>query len=227
MDLIVSSPPEDQDDPVVVVVPIKWMRPILKKYPRAFKILINNLIASNLFDEHNLKKSDYTAANAAEHASIDDILGWARATKDLILLDPFRETGSWDFVKNNTPTEVMMGFDMEVGGDGDGEHLIELIGELPENVDNLVFPLHNGGEGITGLLHFADSNHLDNEKTIRMVSGSDEYPEIDIGRILTPAVEDFLQEFTMLPKGLYKIMNLSDMGLNNFKATINYHKLKI
>ncbi len=49
MDLIVSDLNELLEDPVVVVIPIKWMRPILEKYPKAFRILINNLIGDGQF----------------------------------------------------------------------------------------------------------------------------------------------------------------------------------
>ena len=226
---MVSEPPDDLIDPVVVIMPIKWMRTLIKKHPMGFKILINNLVSDGQFDEYGLDKTVYTNSNAAQNASTDDILGWARATKEMMLMQN-PNGSSWDFIRKNTPTDVMMGFDMEIGGDGDGRHIEKLIKSLPENVDNLVFPLHDGEEGVIGLLSFMGSNHLDNEKTIRMTSGSADYPEVSLGEILEPAVDEFLQDFTMLPKGLYKIRNLSDMDLGltpSFFATINYHKLKI
>ena len=190
MDWMVSEPSDDLVDPVVVVMPIKWMRTLIKKHPMGFKILINNLVSDGQFDEYGLDKTVYTNSNAAQNASTDDILGWARATKEMMLMQN-PNGSSWDFISKNTPTDVMMGFDMEIGGDGDGRHI---------------------------------------EKLIRMTSGSADYPEVSLGEILEPAVDEFLQDFTMLPKGLYKIRNLSDMDLGltpSFFATINYHKLKI
>ena len=229
MDLIVSALPQNQVDPVVVVIPIKWMRPIIEKYPVAFKILINNLVGYGQFDTYGLDKTVYTNSNAAEYASTDEIMGWARATKDMILQHQ-PDGKSWDFVRKNTPLTVMMGFDMEIGGDGEGDDFIELIKDLPEDVDNLVIPLHYGKEGVTGLLSFLGSNHLDNEKTLRLEGGSDDFSAISMGPVIIDSVNDWIDNFTMLPKGLYKIMTLSDMdlrGIKKFYATINYRKLKI
>jgi len=229
MDLIVSDLDEGLVDPVVVVIPIKWMRPILEKYPKAFRILINNLIGDGQFEDYDLVKHNYTMANAGEHASMDDILGWARATKEMILHNALIESSAWDFVKHNTPTDVMMGFDMEIGGSySESEALVGLIEKLPKNVDNLVLPLHDSGEGVEGLLLFLGSNHLDKEKTLRLTQGVDQHEELNYGRVLEEPVKSWIDNFTLLPKGLYKIKNLSDMNLvGGFQATINYRKLKI
>lgn len=229
MDLIVSEPPEGQVDPVVIVMPIEWMRPIIKKYPKSFNILIGNLIGYGQFGENDLDKSDYLTVNSGEHASIDDIMGWAQATKEMML--QIRPDGSsWDFVRKKTPTDVMMGFDMEIGGDGEGHLLAEFVESLPEDVNNLVFPTHGFQEGVEGMLQFLGSNQIDDEKTIRMLStGSDEYIDLQIGKITVPIVEELFESFNFLPKALYKIKNLSDMNQHRdgFNASINYHKLKI
>jgi len=230
MDLIVSDLDELLEDPVVVVIPIKWMRPILEKYPKAFRILIINLIGDGQFEDYKLVKSHYTMANAGEHASMDDILGWARATKEMMLHNALIEGSAWDFVKDNTPTDVMMGFDMEIGGgNSESDALMDLIEELPKNVDNLVLPLHDSGEGVEGLLRFLGSNYLDKEKTLRLTQGVDQHEELNYGRVLEEPVKSWIDNFTLLPKGLYKIKNLSDMNLviGGFQATINYRKLKI
>ncbi len=227
MDLLVSTLPKDLVDPVVVVVPLKWMRPIVEKYPKAFDILIGNLMGDGQFDTYDLLKDNYTDANAGEHATTDDILGWARATKDMMLQE--RPDGkSWDFVRKNTPPDVMMGFDMEIGNDSEGMRFIEMVESLP-NVDNLVFPIHDSGEGVTGLLTFLGGNNLDNEKTLRFRGGSDLHDAISIGPVIEDSITDWIDNFNMLPKGLYKIRNLSDMNLNvgMFQATINYRKLRI
>ena len=50
---------------------------------------------------------------------------------------------------------------------------------------------------------------------------------IDIGIISNDAIENLFLTTGLLPKGLYRLMNLSDVNRSTTPSSINYYKLKI
>jgi hypothetical protein len=129
----------------------------------------------------------------------------------------------------------MMGFDMEIGGTEMGPAFRKLLKEKEfENVDRLIIPIHqiiddNGNPFPNNdILSMLSSPHIDAERTIKIMDNSgSQNNAINIGIISNDAIEDLFLTTGLLPKGLYRLMNLSDLNLSWMPSSINYRKLKI
>lgn len=229
-DYLVSSIPEDVSDPVVVVIPIGWMRKIMK-YHDAFDIFMDNMYSKDRFNDSDYRRHEYTKSQNGNNASTDDIMGWIRATKEMI--EETEGPEAWEYMRKNIPSDVMMGFDMEIGGSHMGPTFRRLLKQKEfENVNRLIIPLHNiidsNGDPFPNndILSMLSSSHIDNDGTLKTGDGGSGNP-IEIGVVSNDAIEELFTTTGLIPKGLYRLMNLSDVNLTLYPSSINYHKLKI
>lgn len=235
LDYLVSSVPDEKvsSDPVVVVIPIGWMKKIINKYPDAFDIFMYNMFSVDQFEAFDMDRFQYTESLNGDKATTDDIMGWIRATKKMIEVGDRPE--AWEYMRKNIHPDIMMGFDMEIGGTEIGPAFRKLLKEKEfEKVDRLIIPIHqiiddNGNPFPNNdILSMLSSPHIDSERTIKIMdnSGSTGFA-INIGIISNDAIEDLFLTTGLLPKGLYRLMNLSDVNRSKTPSSINYYKLKI
>ena len=235
LDYLVSSVPDEKvsSDPVVVVIPIGWMKKIINKYPDAFDIFMYNMFSVDQFDNFDMDRFRYTESLNGNKATTDDIMGWIRATKKMIEVGGRPE--AWEYLRKNIHPDVMMGFDMEIGGTDIGPAFRKLLEEKEfEKVDRLIIPIHqiiddNGNPFPNNdILSMLSSPHIDAERTIKIMDNSgSQNNAINIGIISNDAIEDLFLTTGLLPKGLYRLMNLSDVNRSTTPSSINYYKLKI
>ena len=239
LDYLVSSVPAEKvsSDPVVVVIPIGWMKKIINKYPDSFDIFIDNMFSEDSFNEYEFDRKAYTESLNGNKATTDDIMGWIRATKKMIEAEG-EGPKAWEYMRKIIHPDVMMGFDMEIGGTEIGPAFRKLLKEKEfEKVDRLIIPIHqiiddNGNPFPNNdILSMLSSPHIDAERTIKIMdnSGSSGWGNnaINIGIISNDAIENLFLTTGLLPKGLYRLMNLSDVNRSPTPSSINYYKLKI
>ena len=234
LDYLVSSVPDEKvsSDPVVVVIPIGWMKKIINKYPDSFDIFMHNMFSVDQFEALDMDRFEYTESLNGNKATTDDIMGWIKATKKMI---GNWNPEAWEYMRKNIPPDVMMGFDMEIGGTEMGPAFRKLLKEKEfENVDRLIIPIHqiiddNGNPFPNNdILSMLSSPHIDAERTIKIMDNSgSQNNAINIGIISNDAIEDLFLTTGLLPKGLYRLMNLSDVNRSTTPSSINYYKLKI
>jgi len=235
LDYLVSSVPAEKvsSDPVVVVIPIGWMKKIINKYPDSFDIFIDNMFSEDSFNVYEFDRKTYTQSLNGSRATTDDIMGWIKATKQMIEVEGGPE--AWEYMRKNIHPDVMMGFDMEIGGTEMGPAFRKLLKEKEfEKVDRLIIPIHqiiddNGNPFPNNdILSMLSSPHIDAERTIKIMDNSgSQNNAIDIGIISNDAIENLFLTTGLLPKGLYRLMNLSDVNRSTTPSSINYYKLKI
>ena len=235
LDYLVSSVPAEKvsSDPVVVVIPIGWMKKIINKYPDSFDIFIDNMFSEDSFNVYEFDRKTYTQSLNGSRATTDDIMGWIKATKQMIEVEGGPE--AWEYMRKNIHPDVMMGFDMEIGGTEIGPAFRKLLKEKEfEKVDRLIIPIHqiiddNGNPFPNNdILSMLSSPHIDAERTIKIMDNSgSQNNAIDIGIISNDAIENLFLTTGLLPKGLYRLMNLSDVNRSTTPSSINYYKLKI
>ena len=234
LDYLVSTVPAEKvsSDPVVVVIPIGWMKKIINKYPDSFDIFIDNMFSVDQFEAFGMERFSYTESLNGNNATTDDIMGWIKATKKMI---EARGEGpkAWEYMRKIIHPDIMMGFDMEIGGTEIGPAFRKLLQEF-ESVDRLIIPIHqiidaNGNPFPNNdILSMLSSAHIDKERTIKIMGESQTNPKpIKTGIISNDAVGDFFLTTGLLPKGLYRLMNLSDVNRSTTPSSINYYKLKI
>ena len=234
LDYFVSSVPAEKvsSDPVVVVIPIGWMKKIINKYPVAFDIFISNMFTVDKFDIFDYDREGYTQSLNGNKATIDDLNGWITATKEMIEEEVDYGLEAWEYMRKNIPADVMMGFDMEIGVTDVGPAFRKLMQEF-ESVDRLIIPIHqiidaNGNPFPNNdIISMLSSAHIDRERTIKIMDNGTHGDAIKIGIISNDAVEDFFSKSGLIPKGLYRLMNLSDVNRSPTPSSINYYKLKI
>lgn len=231
-DYLVSSIPSKVSDPVVVAIPIGWMRKIVK-YQDAFDIFMDNMYSEDRFNDSTYNRSSYTQSQNGNNASTDDILGWIRATKEMI--DFYTEgPEAWEYMRKNIPPDVMMGFDMEIGGSHMGPAFRKLLKQKEfENVNRLIIPLHDIIDANDNpfpnndILSMLSSTHIDKEKTLKITGNGGSGNPIKMGTVSNDVIDELLTTTGLIPKGLYQLKNLSDINLSPYPSSINYNKLKI
>lgn len=231
-DYLASSIPDKFLDPVIITIPVKWMKQVITASPDAFDIFMDNMYTTDAFEEKGMIRSDYTQSTNGKHGTLDDLQGWIRATKEMIIEDDGED--AWEHFRKIIPPRVMMGYDMEIGASGMGPAFRKLLA-LPalKNVDRLVIPIHEiiGLDGLAmpnnDILSMISSGHIDEDGTLKIEGGSgDRYEPLRIG-LVELEVRDLLSSSGLLPQGLYELKNLSDIHLSNNPSSINYHRLKI
>jgi len=236
LDYLVSTVPAKNvsSDPVVVVIPIGWMKRIINKYPDSFDIFMKNMFSEDSFSEYEFDRKAYTESLNGSRATTDDIIGWIKATKQMIEAEG-EGPKAWEYMRKNIHPDVMMGFDMQIGGSEIGPAFRKLLKDKAfKNVDRLIIPIHQiiDSEGNAfpnnDILSMLSSPHIDAERTIKIMDNSgSQNNAINIGIISNDAIEDLFLTTGLLPKGLYRLMNLSDVNLSWMPSSINYRKLKI
>ena len=231
--LVSSIPSKDFDsDPVVVAIPIGWMRKVVK-YHDAFDIFMDNMYSEDRFNDSDYDRHSYTQSQNGNNASTDDILGWIRATKEMIE-EEAEGPEAWEYMRKNIPPDVMMGFDMEIGGSHMGPAFRKLLKQKEfENVNRLIIPLHdiidsNGNPfPHNDILSMLSSSHIDNDRTLKITGNGGDGSPIEMGVISNDVIEELFTNTGLIPKGLYQLKNLSDINLSSYPSSINYNKLKI
>ena len=233
MDYLVSSIPSKVfvSDPVVVAIPIGWMKKIVK-YQDAFDIFMDNMYSEERFNEYDYIRHSYTQSQNGHAATTDDLMGWISATKKMIE-EEAEGPAAWDYMRKNIPPDIMMGFDMEIGGSNIGAAFRKLLkNEEFKNVDRLIIPIHDiidadGNKSNNDILSMLSSNHIDDERTIKIMSNGGSGDAIMIGVISNNSIDELFTRTGLMPKGLYRLINLSDVILNVYPSSINYNILKI
>ena len=235
LDYLVSTVPAKNvsSDPVVVVIPIGWMKRIINKYPDSFDIFMNNMFSEDSFSEYEFERKAYTESLNGSRATTDDIIGWIKATKQMIEAEG-EGPKAWEYMRKNIHPDVMMGFDMQIGGSEIGPAFRKLLKDKAfKNVDRLIIPIHQiiDSEGNAfpnnDILSMLSSPHIDADGTLKMVEGGSAGVGIKTGIISNDAIEELFEQTGLMPKGLYRLMNLSDVNLSWMPSSINYRKLKI
>ena len=231
-DYLASSIPDKFLDPVIVAIPVKWMKQVITASPDAFDIFMDNMYTTDAFEEKGMIRSDYTESTNGKNGTLDDLQGWIRATKEMII--EADGEGAWEHFRKIIPPRVMMGYDMEIGASGMGPAFRQLLSQPAlKNVDRLVIPIHKiiGSDGLAmpnnDILSMISSAHIDGDGTLKIEGGgSNDYEEISIG-LLELEVRDLLSSSGLLPQGLYELKNLSDTHISKNPSSINYNRLKI
>ena len=235
LDYLVSTVPAKNvsSDPVVVVIPIGWMKRIINKYPDSFDIFMKNMFSEDSFSEYEFERKAYTESLNGSRATTDDIIGWIKATKQMIEAEG-EGPKAWEYMRKNIHPDVMMGFDMQIGGSEIGPAFRKLLKDKAfKNVDRLIIPIHqiidseNNPFPNNDILSMLSSSHIDEDGTLKMVEGGSAGVGIKTGIISNDAIEELFEQTGLLPKGLYRLMNLSDLNLSWMPSSINYRKLKI
>ena len=235
LDYLVSTVPAKNvsSDPVVVVIPIGWMKRIINKYPDSFDIFMKNMLSEDSFSEYEFERKAYTESLNGSRATTDDIIGWIKATKQMIEAEG-EGPKAWEYMRKNIHPDVMMGFDMQIGGSEIGPAFRKLLKDKAfKNVDRLIIPIHQiiDSEGNAfpnnDILSMLSSPHIDEDGTLKMVEGGSAGVGIKTGIISNDAIEELFEQTGLMPKGLYRLMNLSDVNLSWMPSSINYRKLKI
>jgi hypothetical protein len=235
LDYLVSTVPAKNvsSDPVVVVIPIGWMKRIINKYPDSFDIFMKNMFSEDSFSEYEFDRKAYTESLNGSRATTDDIIGWIKATKQMIEAEG-EGPKAWEYMRKNIHPDVMMGFDMQIGGSEIGPAFRKLLKDKAfKNVDRLIIPIHqiidseNNPFPNNDILSMLSSSHIDEDGTLKMVEGGSAGVGIKTGIISNDAIEELFEQTGLMPKGLYRLMNLSDVNLSWMPSSINYRKLKI
>ena len=235
LDYLVSTVPAKNvsSDPVVVVIPIGWMKRIINKYPDSFDIFMKNMFSEDSFSEYEFERKAYTESLNGSRATTDDIIGWIKATKQMIEAEG-EGPKAWEYMRKNIHPDVMMGFDMQIGGSEIGPAFRKLLKDKAfKNVDRLIIPIHqiidseNNPFPNNDILSMLSSSHIDEDGTLKMVEGGSAGVGIKTGIISNDAIEELFEQTGLMPKGLYRLMNLSDLNLSWMPSSINYRKLKI
>ena len=232
-DYLVSSIPSKVfvSDPVVVAIPIGWMRKIMK-YHDAFDIFMDNMYSEDRFGDNYVRHS-YTQSQNGKNASTHDLLGWIKATKEMIE-DVDEGPEAWEYMRKNIPPDIMMGFDMEIGGSYMGPAFRKLLADEEfKNVDRLIIPLHDiiDSKGNpfpnNDIISMLSSSHIDTEGTLQITGNGGNGSPIKMGVISNNSINELLTNTGLIPKGLYQLKNLSDTNLSSCPSSINYQILKI
>jgi len=235
LDYLVSTVPAKNvsSDPVVVVIPIGWMKRIINKYPDSFDIFMKNMFSEDSFSEYEFDRKAYTESLNGSRATTDDIIGWIKATKQMIEAEG-EGPKAWEYMRKNIHPDVMMGFDMQIGGSEIGPAFRKLLKDKAfKNVDRLIIPIHqiidseNNPFPNNDILSMLSSSHIDEDGTLKMVEGGSAGVGIKTGIISNNAIEELFEQTGLMPKGLYRLMYLSDVNLSWMPSSINYRKLKI
>ena len=235
LDYLVSTVPAKNvsSDPVVVVIPIGWMKRIINKYPDSFDIFMKNMFSEDSFSEYEFDRKAYTESLNGSRATTDDIIGWIKATKQMIEAEG-EGPKAWEYMRKNIHPDVMMGFDMQIGGSEIGPAFRKLLKDKAfKNVDRLIIPIHqiidseNNPFPNNDIISMLSSSHIDEDGTLKMVEGGSAGVGIKTGIISNDAIEELFEQTGLMPKGLYRLMNLSDVNLSWMPSSINYRKLKI
>jgi len=235
LDYLVSTVPAKNvsSDPVVVVIPIGWMKRIINKYPDSFDIFMKNMFSEDSFSEYEFDRKAYTESLNGSRATTDDIIGWIKATKQMIEAEG-EGPKAWEYMRKNIHPDIMMGFDMQIGEGGCGRAFRKLLKDKAfKNVDRLIIPIHqiidseNNPFPNNDILSMLSSSHIDEDGTLKMIEGGSAGVGIKTGIISNDAIEELFEQTGLMPKGLYRLMNLSDVNLSWMPSSINYRKLKI
>lgn len=235
LDYLVSTVPAKNvsSDPVVVVIPIGWMKRIINKYPDSFDIFMKNMFSEDSFSEYEFERKAYTESLNGSRATTDDIIGWIKATKQMIEQEG-EGPEAWEYMRKNIHPDIMMGFDMQIGGSEIGPAFRKLLKDKAfKNVDRLIIPIHqiidseNNPFPNNDIISMLSSSHIDEDGTLKMVEGGSAGVGIKTGIISNNAIEELFEQTGLMPKGLYRLMYLSDVNLSWMPSSINYRKLKI
>ena len=221
LDYLVSTVPAKNvsSDPVVVVIPIGWMKRIINKYPDSFDIFMKNMFSEDSFSEYEFERKAYTESLNGSRATTDDIIGWIKATKQMIEAEG-EGPKAWEYMRKNIHPDVMMGFDMQIGGSEIGPAFRKLLKDKAfKNVDRLIIPIHqiidseNNPFPNNDILSMLSSSHIDEDGTLKMVEGGSAGVGIKTGIISNDAIEELFEQTGLMPKGLYRLMYLSDVNI--------------
>ena len=225
MELIATEVPADQD-PVVVVFDIGWMRELIQIDSDAFVALVDVLYNTEVYDSHDIS---YPNTRNGHNSDDDGLLMWESNLRKILL---FAGRSVWDWIEKNVPKTVFEGYDMDIGGDDHGKHWLDMVDGVDKKLDRVVI--------VTTELTIQSADALvDEDKTISLTGPIEDLGEgahISDSIIITPWVDSVVQQWAEeedlntetschIPQALYQLMKLSE--LRESPNSINYHTLKI
>ncbi len=221
----------DLTDPAVIVIDLKWMRKLDNYDSSLFSFFVSSLFSSDPWknpaslDATGLDEDEIDNIFGSAHsANVDIKLAWINHMQEMIV-DGWGQS-KWDWLRKNVPMKVFDGWDMAIGGEESYNVFREILNDKPDADELIIVTEH---EDVISALAEADD-----DLTFRFVT--DDEREESGSIVIEPFTYDCgLQtsdqttgtNLTLIPNGIYRLANLSDVMSSYPRAAINYTVLRL